>query len=278
MEKHVCYDACVTSGEFLRHELSNNFAEFAKWLGFKANSIAPLFQYNAAMFAQSPVKITTNFDEADIIYIGAPRNANGSIRIDNLYDAETNKPIKIEDIAHLDWKRIKNSSNEFVLAEIAALLEEFLEKEKPILIANPDIFAPGQSNDSFQRISVITQGCLGQFYEARGGKVIYMGKPYPEIFEFAKSYVKDVDNSRIVMIGDTPWTDILGANHMGIGSIMTLTGIAEDFFATMPSNISDENKVEVLLNDIALKMMSLSLLTFSTCQGDGEGDGEGDCE
>ena len=54
---------------------------------------------------------------------------------------------------------------------------------------------------------------------------IWFGKPFPQIFEMALERVetitgRNVNLSRVGMVGDTLHTDILGANSFGIKSVL----------------------------------------------------------
>jgi HAD superfamily hydrolase (TIGR01459 family) len=69
--------------------------------------------------------------------------------------------------------------------------------------------------------------CAGHFaekFEEFGGKVWYMGKPFAPIFEEALSKHPEVEKQRILMIGDTIDTDIVGASNIGINSALVTTG------------------------------------------------------
>lgn len=74
--------------------------------------------------------------------------------------------------------------------------------------------------------------CAGYYAEKIkqfGGEVVYTGKPYKEIYIKALSNLDHVNENRILMIGDTFYTDILGANKFGIHSALVLTGNAEKY-------------------------------------------------
>jgi hypothetical protein len=91
---------------------------------------------------------------------------------------------------------------------------------------------------------------------------VYLGKPYRRIFEFAKAHVEEKfgdDLCNIAMVGDTPWTDVLGANANGIDSVMTLTGIFEDYFEIMPFPMSEEEKVDELFYKISMKIIEIDM-------------------
>ena len=69
--------------------------------------------------------------------------------------------------------------------------------------------------------------CAGHFaekFEEFGGKVWYMGKPFSPIFEEALRMHPDIAKKRVLMIGDTIDTDIIGASNVGISSALVTTG------------------------------------------------------
>lgn len=97
-----------------------------------------------------------------------------------------------------------------------ALLEAALERRpRPVLVGNPDIVAPRETSFSIEpghfahRLADRT-GIVPEFY----------GKPFPGIFELAFKRLGDVDRSRVLMVGDSLHTDILGARNVGIASAL----------------------------------------------------------
>lgn len=106
----------------------------------------------------------------------------------------------------------------------------------PVVCANPDmrVFNNGES--------VITPGFPCKIFEQRGLKVIYYGKPYPEIYTSAMSTLGDLEPMRTLMIGDTLETDILGATRAGIKTCLTLaTGISADDLMSAGIALTEEN-------------------------------------
>jgi len=71
-------------------------------------------------------------------------------------------------------------------------------------------------------------GTLAAIFEEQGGKVIYFGKPYPEIYKFCTK-----KNERILVIGDNIRTDIKGANNMNFDSLFIINGIHKDEFSNL---------------------------------------------
>jgi len=79
-------------------------------------------------------------------------------------------------------------------------------------------------------------GTLAAIFEELGGKVVYFGKPYPEIYNFCRK-----KNEIILAIGDNIRTDVKGANNMKFDSLFITGGIHKDEFANIP--YSDYDKV-----------------------------------
>lgn len=97
------------------------------------------------------------------------------------------------------------------------ILQEAQKLNIPLICANPDTYVPNGA--TIRRCS----GVFAERYEQMGGIVHYYGKPYHRIFETAWIMSK-LSKDKILMIGDTFDTDILGARNFGIDVAMTLTG------------------------------------------------------
>ncbi|XDB00030.1 TIGR01459 family HAD-type hydrolase [Sulfitobacter sp. LCG007] len=98
-----------------------------------------------------------------------------------------------------------------------ALLEDALRaRPRPVLVGNPDIVAPRE--DGFS----IEPGHYAHRLADRTGVVPrFYGKPFTDIFDLAFARVgPQVPRERIVMVGDSLHTDILGAQAAGIASAL----------------------------------------------------------
>ena len=92
-------------------------------------------------------------------------------------------------------------------------------QNKPALCLNPDICTvKGQQ-------VVPETGLLGKYYELIGGEVIYYGKPYRRIYEYALEVSGVTDKSKVIAIGDNINTDIKGAKDFGIDAYLVDTGL-----------------------------------------------------
>ncbi len=130
------------------------------------------------------------------------------------------------------------------------LQESLLSNPRPFFVSNPDIVAPHKHGYSiepaFYTFHLINQGV---------NLPIWFGKPFPQIFEMALERVeritgRNINLSRVAMVGDTLHTDILGANSFGIKSVLMtnhgllknekisqmikVTGIIPDFIVQNP--------------------------------------------
>ncbi|WP_265529715.1 TIGR01459 family HAD-type hydrolase [Sphingomicrobium marinum] len=74
---------------------------------------------------------------------------------------------------------------------------------------------------------LVCAGALADAYEGMGGKVIWYGKPNAPIFDHAIRLAGSPDRDSVVMIGDGPHTDMLGAKNAGIDGIFVTGGINE---------------------------------------------------
>tara|TARA_Y100000590_G_scaffold137817_1_gene157808 strand:+ start:873 stop:1691 length:819 start_codon:yes stop_codon:yes gene_type:complete len=80
-------------------------------------------------------------------------------------------------------------------------------------------------------------GTIAEIFKKLGGKVVYFGKPYPDIYKFC---IKK--NEKILAIGDNIRTDIKGANNMKVDSLLITNGIHKEEFL----NLTIENYDKVL--------------------------------
>jgi len=72
-------------------------------------------------------------------------------------------------------------------------------------------------------------GALAEIFKKLGGKVIYFGKPYPDIYKFC---IKKGET--VLAIGDNIRTDIKGANNMNLDSLFITHGIHKKDFLNLP--------------------------------------------
>lgn len=104
-------------------------------------------------------------------------------------------------------------------------LAHAVDRGMEMICANPDI-----------KVRVGEQlywcaGALAKIFEEEGGTVIYPGKPYPAIYDLALSRLSDMGvepaRNRVLCIGDSPATDMIGAATQGFDGLYVGTGLRQ---------------------------------------------------
>ncbi len=97
-----------------------------------------------------------------------------------------------------------------------------IDKNLTLLCANPDLVVDvGETRE-------MCAGALASMYEKMGGKVIYFGKPYNNIYQEVYSFLDKGDKTKegsILCIGDGLNTDIRGANNEKLDSLLVVGGL-----------------------------------------------------
>lgn len=102
---------------------------------------------------------------------------------------------------------------------------EAINLKLPLVCSNPDVL--GISGEDVHP----STGDLAIKYKKMGGKTYIIGKPGDEIFEFALNRT-GIDKIKTLMIGDSLFNDIYGANQFNIDSLLITSGIhKKDFLA-----------------------------------------------
>lgn len=244
----IHYDLFISSGEAFKQTLQDYIPN--------AKTYFQAFQPNNDLFKESSLTESKSIEGSDFVYVGY-LNAGKQIYIaDNLKDKSGNI-IPLDNLTSIDCHDI----NDF--EEISDLLDLCLKLGKPLVVANPDLFALElvSTNEFSARRPILCQGIVGEFYEKMGGKVIYFGKPYSAVYDFAKRFL--LKNEKTAMIGDTLWTDILGGNIAGFDTILTLTGVSGEFLKHLDQKSDIKNKIEFLLKNISSKMTHKNLSDYS---------------
>lgn len=193
----VHYHFYITSGEISRQVFIHHDLPFAtpKKRFFVAGGDDHHIPNYRAIFEGSDFEETFTIDEADFVYLKVPR----------IHGEDQTDPAKFRD--ELVYLRGYNL---------------------PLVCANPDRFAQEGNPPRL----VVRQGSLASIYEQLGGQVFYIGKPHPKSFEVAmRSFEKHSIYHRddVIMVGDTPETDIRGAFNFGMKTALVIeTGLMAD--------------------------------------------------
>lgn len=187
----------MTSGEvarsiFLNEKLPFETPSNSFWL---FGGVHPKFSSHEAIFQDTAYHETLDINHADFIYVSIP-HINGEDQMDS-------------ELFRNEIKKIK-------------------PKNLPMICSNPDLFA----HEGKPPRTVVRQGSIAKIYEEEGGRVFYIGKPHPKAYAGALSqfHLHGVTASaEILMVGDTPETDIRGARLFGMSSALTTrTGIMSE--------------------------------------------------
>jgi len=116
-------------------------------------------------------------------------------------------------------------------------LRDAADRGLPMVCANPDQLVVRNG------IMGIAPGALAARYHEIGGRVIYFGKPYQDIYRRCLKLLEGVPKTRIVAIGDALTTDIKGANNNNLDSILVASGIHAEQLQNIPG---DDNELQAI--------------------------------
>jgi glycerol 3-phosphatase-2 len=93
-----------------------------------------------------------------------------------------------------------------------ALLEQAMkDSPRQVLVGNPDLVAPVENG-----LSREPGHYAHRLANATGIEPVFFGKPFPAIFDMARERIRPgVPDERVLMVGDTLHTDILGGKAAG---------------------------------------------------------------
>lgn len=160
------------------------------------------------IFNGSAYSVVDKVEEADFVYCGIPQ-INGEDRLE--------------------------------MTDFLPGLAEIKKAGLALVCANPDL----RANEGGR--FVVRQGLVCETYEKMGGRVVRYGKPDARIFDRILSGY-DVARERVLMIGDTLGTDILGANRAGIKSCLVLDGGMTEYALKQKGQAVTEENVMAFIN------------------------------
>ena len=200
LHQGVHFHFLITAGDIAYDAFINDALPFATpkkkyWL---SHDVHPLFSSPHSLFEGTSFVEAATIDEADFIYVSIP-HLDGEDQTDpELFRSHT---------------------------------ESLISSDLPMVCANPDHFA----KEGNPPRPVVRQGSVAKIYENVGGTVYYFGKPSSSAYtaamlEFSKYNI--TSPSQVLMVGDTPETDIKGARNVAMASaLVTETGITAENIA-----------------------------------------------
>jgi glycerol-1-phosphatase len=100
------------------------------------------------------------------------------------------------------------------------LVEAMVKDPRPVIVCNPDLTAP------YPDFLSIEPGWSAHLLaDATGVEPVFLGKPFADIYEVALRDLGHIPRERVIAVGDTPHTDVLGAHAAGIKSLLVETGL-----------------------------------------------------
>ena len=140
-------------------------------------------------------------------------------------DLVADLPVEFVDEAHADAILFSGMYDDMSETpdDYADMLARFLHAGLPLLCPNPD------RTVQFGDKVIYCAGAVAEKYEHMGGEVVWVGKPYPLVYERARALLRDMtglESPRLLAIGDGPKTDIPGAEAAGIDALFIGGGLA----------------------------------------------------
>ena len=124
-------------------------------------------------------------------------------------------------------------------------LDESLKYNLPLVCANPDKVVIRQNGQL-----ITCAGILANYYQNKGGKVFRYGKPFEAMYKKSFNILKNLNSeltlNKILVIGDSLETDILGANNNKLNSLLVINGIHKNELNNNKNNEISKNWIDTL--------------------------------
>jgi HAD superfamily hydrolase (TIGR01459 family) len=191
LQERTHFHFLLTSGEVARECFQEETLPFStpRYTYWVFGGAHPRFSSHTQLFEGTKYQETPLCEEADFIYIAIP---------------------------HINGVDQENP-------EVFRHAVQALPKQIPALCVNPDRFAM----EGAPPRPVVRQGSIAALLREEQVSVYFIGKPSKTVFAAAlRRLPPHIAKEKILMVGDTPETDIRGANHIGLdAALITKTGI-----------------------------------------------------
>jgi len=181
---------------------NNTVKKFLEKMGMKKNIQEKIYTSGEAALRY----LKKNHLNEVFYHIGPPRD------FDLFMDFKKNKAKNIEECSYFLCTGLFNNHDED-LDYYKNLLINYTSKK--MICTNPDLIVDRGNKRE------LCAGSVAMVFEKMGGKVIYFGKPFAEVY---KQSIENNDK-RILCIGDSLNTDIKGANLLNYHSLLISNGI-----------------------------------------------------
>ncbi len=150
--------------------------------------------------------------------IGLKTQAIGKLNLNDIGDINA---LVLLDDEGFDWNH-----------DINKVINLLRKRNIPVIVANTDVAYPVSRDE----VSIAIGAIADMIEDIVNKKFIRFGKPDAQMFIFAYEHIfykNPVDKDKILMVGDTLDTDIMGGNKFGIDTALVLTGNTLPDQATM---------------------------------------------
>jgi len=180
-------------------------------LGFARSAFQEVLSSGEVSYAQLSMAIGTDLPQRPKIWLHA---RDGDLSAIEGLPVETVEKPETADLLLL----AASNADTIDLREYVRLLQPAAQQRIPCWCTNPDIvMLTGQGAKP-------GAGRIAQEYEAMGGAVTFIGKPFPTIYQEAARRL-ELNNPRILCIGDSVEHDIAGGASAGHQTCLVGTGI-----------------------------------------------------
>jgi HAD superfamily hydrolase (TIGR01459 family) len=143
--------------------------------------------------------------------------------------------------------------------DYADRLKRLAGRGLPMICANPDLIVRRGEK------LIYCAGALAQAYEALGGAAVYTGKPHPAIYRAALASAAAVrgaplEPGRVLAIGDSLRTDILGATAVGLDALFVTAGIHSEALHDEDLSVEDEALQRLFADENARPIAAIRML------------------
>ena len=138
------------------------------------------------------------------------------------------------------------------IEDYAPLLRRALQRALPMVCANPDLVVLHGGR------LALCAGALAQWYEERGGCVRSHGKPFRSVYERCLALLGIDEPSRVLAVGDSIRTDIVGAAGAGLDSVLIAGGIHAEEFGLIGGEPPDIGRIEAALRRASCRPVAVA--------------------
>ena len=122
------------------------------------------------------------------------------------------------------------------------LLKPAVDRNVPAFCINPDMIMLTKTGTSFGA------GAIAKEYEKLGGNLSWFGKPYGEIYNFARKFIPEILPQKVLCIGDSPEHDIRGGYFANCKTALVRSGIhSKSSFEELVEGLADSDRADFVI-------------------------------